>query len=290
MPVRSRMRATTCSTPELATNKPILLIAAALVFFLANTLPVSLVIALTENKTSRKVWSECYFWSFPYYLVGAAAVGLVGIVNRRAGWQTSLLVLPLIYWVYRSYRLYLGRLEAEKERVEVEKRHVEQIASLNMRTIEALALAIEAKDHTTHTHLQRVRTYAVEIAKELGLSADEIEALARGGAAARHRQARRARAHHQQAGQADAGRVREDEGAPDCGRGDSGASGFPLSRGPDRASASRTLGWIGISRRACRRRDSDRRTNSDGGRLPRRPGIRPAISAGNPAGPGDGKP
>jgi diguanylate cyclase (GGDEF)-like protein/putative nucleotidyltransferase with HDIG domain len=158
-------------------NKPILLMIAALVFFFANTLPISVVIALTEGKSSRKVWSECYFWSFPYYLVGAAAVGLVGIVNRAAGWQTSLLVLPLIYWVYRSYRLYLGRLEAEKERVEVEKRHVEEIASLNMRTIEALALAIEAKDHTTHTHLQRVRTYAVEVAKELKLPEGEIEAL-----------------------------------------------------------------------------------------------------------------
>ena len=158
-------------------NKPILLMVAALVFFFANTLPISVVIALTEGKSSRKVWSECYFWSFPYYLVGAAAVGLVGIVNRAAGWQTSLLVLPLIYWVYRSYRLYLGRLEAEKERVEVEKRHVEEIASLNMRTIEALALAIEAKDHTTHTHLQRVRTYAVEVAKELNLPETEIEAL-----------------------------------------------------------------------------------------------------------------
>jgi diguanylate cyclase (GGDEF)-like protein/putative nucleotidyltransferase with HDIG domain len=158
-------------------NKPILLMVAALVFFFANTLPISLVIALTEGKSARKVWAECYFWSFPYYLVGAAAVGLVGVVNRQAGWATSLLVLPLIYWVYRSYRLYLGRLEAEKERVEVEKRHVEEIASLNMRTIEALALAIEAKDHTTHTHLHRVRTYAVEIAKELNLSSDETEAL-----------------------------------------------------------------------------------------------------------------
>jgi diguanylate cyclase (GGDEF)-like protein/putative nucleotidyltransferase with HDIG domain len=158
-------------------NKPILLMVAALVFFFANTLPISLVIALTEGKSARRVWAECYFWSFPYYLVGAAAVGLVGVVNRQAGWATSLLVLPLIYWVYRSYRLYLGRLEAEKERVEVEKRHVEEIASLNMRTIEALALAIEAKDHTTHTHLHRVRTYAVEIAKEMNLSSDETEAL-----------------------------------------------------------------------------------------------------------------
>ena len=158
-------------------NKPVLLMVAALVFFFANTLPISIVIALTEGKSSRRVWSECYFWSFPYYLVGAAAVGLVGIVNRAAGWETSLLVLPLIYWVYRSYRLYLVRLEAEKERVEIEKRHVEQIASLNMRTIEALVLAIEAKDHTTHTHLQRVRTYAVEVAKQLNLGVEQIEAL-----------------------------------------------------------------------------------------------------------------
>jgi diguanylate cyclase (GGDEF)-like protein/putative nucleotidyltransferase with HDIG domain len=158
-------------------NKPILLMVAALVFFFANTLPISVVISLTEGKSARKVWSECYFWSFPYYLVGAAAVGLVGIVTRAAGWETSLLVLPLIYWVYRSYRLYLGRLEAEKERVEVEKRHVEQIASLNMRTIEALALAIEAKDHTTHTHLQRVRTYAVAVAEEMHLTEGEVEAL-----------------------------------------------------------------------------------------------------------------
>ena len=161
---------------KLAT-KPVLLMVAALVFFLANTLPISVIISLTEGKSVRKIWSECYFWSFPYYMVGAAAVGLVGVINQRAGWQTSLLVLPLIYWVYRSYRLYLARLEAEKDRVEIEKRHVEEIASLNMRTIEALALAIEAKDHTTHTHLQRVRTYAVEIGKELGLSPGEIEAL-----------------------------------------------------------------------------------------------------------------
>jgi len=160
-----------------STSRPVLLMLAALIFFFANTLPISVVIALTEAKSSRKVWSECYFWSFPYYLVGAAAVGLVGMVNRAAGWETSLLVLPLIYWVYRSYRLYLGRLEAEKDRVEIEKRHVEEIASLNMRTIEALALAIEAKDHTTHTHLQRVRTYAVAVAKELNVPENEIEAL-----------------------------------------------------------------------------------------------------------------
>src|SRR6202035_1842861 len=69
-----------------------------------------------------------------------------------------------------SYRLYLGKLEDQK-------RHVEEIANLHLRTIEALALAIEAKDQTTHDHLQRVRIYAIEVAKELGMTGTDLEAL-----------------------------------------------------------------------------------------------------------------
>ncbi|HYK51116.1 MAG TPA: HD-GYP domain-containing protein, partial [Terriglobales bacterium] len=161
----------------LAENTPLLLIVTALVFFLANTVPVSVIISMTEGKSPRKVWADCHFWSFPYYIVGAAIVFMVGFANRHVGWQTSLLVLPPIYWVYRSYQLYLGKLEAEKKRVEIEKQHVEDVASLHVRTIEALALAIEAKDQTTHKHLQRVRVFAVAVAQQLGLSEDEIEAL-----------------------------------------------------------------------------------------------------------------
>src|SRR2546427_5723765 len=46
-----------------------------------------------------------------------------------------------------------------------------------MRTIEALALAIEAKGQTTHDHLQRVRIYALEVAKDLQVPPEEREAL-----------------------------------------------------------------------------------------------------------------
>jgi diguanylate cyclase (GGDEF)-like protein/putative nucleotidyltransferase with HDIG domain len=153
-----------------ANSVPVMLVITACTYFVTNTMPVAIVIALTEGKPFRKIWSECYFWSFPYYLVGAAIAGLVSYFNRFIGWQTSLLVLPIIYWIYRSYRLYLGRLEDEK-------RHVENMAALHLRTIEALALAIEAKDHTTHDHLQRVRIYAIEVAKDLNLSHEDIEAL-----------------------------------------------------------------------------------------------------------------
>jgi diguanylate cyclase (GGDEF)-like protein/putative nucleotidyltransferase with HDIG domain len=71
----------------------------------------------------------------------------------------------------------LGRLEDEKRRVELEKGHAEELTALHLRTIEALALAIDAKDHTTHKHLNRVRTFALEVGKEMGLAPDELEAL-----------------------------------------------------------------------------------------------------------------
>jgi diguanylate cyclase (GGDEF)-like protein/putative nucleotidyltransferase with HDIG domain len=155
---------------------PLLLIT-ALVFFLANTIPVAVIISVTETKPAHKVWAECQLWSFPFYMVGAAVVFAVGFLSKHVGWQTSLLTLSLVYWVYRSYHLYLAKLAAEKRQVEIEKRHAEDVAALHLRTIESLALAIEAKDHTSHQHLQRVRVFAVEVAKELGFPEDEIEAL-----------------------------------------------------------------------------------------------------------------
>ncbi len=154
----------------LTPHGPLALVLVAIAYFAFNTIAMSVIIWLTESKPLLKVWSECYFWSFPYYLVGAAIAGLVSFLNRHIGWQSSLLVLPPVYLIYRSYRLYHSKLEDEK-------RHVEQVSNLHLRTIEALALAIEAKDHTTHDHLQRVRIYAMELAKDLGLNEDETEAL-----------------------------------------------------------------------------------------------------------------
>jgi putative nucleotidyltransferase with HDIG domain len=154
----------------LHTPGPLALLAAAMTHFACNTAATATVIGLTENKPIGKVWGDSHRWLLPYYMVGAAAAGLVHFLNSRIGWQSSLLVLPPIYLMYRSYRLYLSKLDAEKQ-------HAEQVSSIHLRTIEALALAIEAKDETTGEHLQRVRVYAMELGRELQLTEDEMEAL-----------------------------------------------------------------------------------------------------------------
>ena len=149
---------------------PLLMAAAATTYFAFNTISVSGIIAMTEGRNPVHVWKECYLWAFPYYLLGALIACGVSAINRLVGWEFGLLAFPIVYWIYRSYRTYLSRLEAQKK-------HAEEIAALHLRTIEALSLAIEAKDHTTHDHLRRVQVYAVEIAKDLGLNQNQLNAI-----------------------------------------------------------------------------------------------------------------
>ena len=143
---------------------------ATAVYFLASTWSSAAVVALTESKNLRQVWRESYLWAFPYYLAGGAIATLISICNRRLGLETTVLGLPVVYVIFRFCRLYLGRLEAEKN-------HAEEMASLHLRTIEALALAVEAKDLSTHDHLQRVQIYAVELGKKLHLDDSQLQAL-----------------------------------------------------------------------------------------------------------------
>ncbi len=154
----------------LALSTPMMLGASAIVFFVANTGLVATVISLTEQKPVHSVWRDCYFWAFPYYLLGASMAGIYNAMSSYFGWEMALLTVPVIVFVYRSYRLYLDKLK-------VEKVHAQKVAALHLRTIEALALAIEAKDHTTHRHLERVKVYALAVGEELGLSEEEMQAL-----------------------------------------------------------------------------------------------------------------
>ncbi len=165
-------------------STPLLLLVTSCAYFVGNTVPLAIVIGLAEGLPMRKIWTETYFWGLPYNLAGAALIGVISFANKFIGWQNSLLILPVMYLVYHSYHLYLDRLDDQKKRVEVEelhvlteKRHVEEVCALHLRTIEGLALAIDAKDHNTHEHLHRVRTYAIGLAKELGLTEEESEAL-----------------------------------------------------------------------------------------------------------------
>jgi putative nucleotidyltransferase with HDIG domain len=145
------------------------LVFAAMAYFVVNSISVAAVLARLRGKPLFGVWRH-FFWAWPYYPGGAILALLTYYVEVHLGRFTAQMVLPLAYLLYLICKSYSGRL------VERHK-HAEDMAALHLRTIEALALAIEAKDQNTHDHLCRVRVYAAGIAAAMKLNENEREAL-----------------------------------------------------------------------------------------------------------------
>lgn len=141
------------------------------VFFVGYSFPRAFLEAIEARQSLGHLWRERYLWMMPHLAAAAVVAGVFEQANRALGsWQIPVLGLLVSYLVYRSYRLYASRLEDRRN-------HAEEMASLHLRTIEALALAIDAKDETTANHLSRVQCYAMEIGRELELPDEEMEAL-----------------------------------------------------------------------------------------------------------------
>jgi hypothetical protein len=86
-------------------------VVAAVMYFLANTIPVATVIALSENQKASKIWSDFFLWTFPYYAMGTGVAVIVASV-QTAVWIPMLSAAAAAYCVYRSYTMYASRMEA----------------------------------------------------------------------------------------------------------------------------------------------------------------------------------
>ncbi len=90
-----------------------MMVLGACVYVVLNTGLVSLVIALAEGRPVAELWSSCYEWTFPYFLVGAAVAGLASVPGRGPNLGVTLVVLPAMYFVYVYYRMHVVRVVLE---------------------------------------------------------------------------------------------------------------------------------------------------------------------------------
>jgi diguanylate cyclase (GGDEF)-like protein/putative nucleotidyltransferase with HDIG domain len=146
------------------------LVGAGTTYFVCNTVLIATAIGLSTRQSIVRVWNENFLWSAPSYFVGAGAAAVASAIIDRSGyWMASLVAAPL-YLTYRTYKVYLGRVQDQQ-------RHVQQVSDLHLATIEALALAIDAKDQTAQSHIRRVQVYAAGIARALGMNDNEISGV-----------------------------------------------------------------------------------------------------------------
>lgn len=90
-------------------SEPLMLASATTAFFLGQTAPVAGIIKVAEGAAMRRIWLGIVQLSFPYYVLSAGLTSMVNLVSHHFGWQVALVVFPVMYGIYRSYRLYFGQ-------------------------------------------------------------------------------------------------------------------------------------------------------------------------------------
>jgi len=94
---------------------PLGITAAGAAFFVANTAQIAMVLWLAEEKNPLQAWLEMARLSVPYYVLSTGVAAIVCAAVQFALWGEALALLPLMYSIYSSYRLYFGVPAAFKE-------------------------------------------------------------------------------------------------------------------------------------------------------------------------------
>ena len=132
-------------------------------YYLINTLTVALVICITERLNLVTFWVRNFLPTGIGYLTSGSVATMLFVLQENGGVLSFVVTAPIVALIYFSQKVY-----AQKE--EEAKKHIAELEHLHLSTIKSLSLAIDAKDEYTHGHVHRVRSYAVGLARGLGIT------------------------------------------------------------------------------------------------------------------------
>jgi hypothetical protein len=99
-------------------HSPALLLAvAAAGFYVVNSIPVAIIMGLTEKRSALRAWLAMVQLSYPYYLASAGVAGVVLTASAQLGWQVPLAMLPLMAGIFYSHQRYFSVTGQQQEEV-----------------------------------------------------------------------------------------------------------------------------------------------------------------------------
>jgi diguanylate cyclase (GGDEF)-like protein/putative nucleotidyltransferase with HDIG domain len=142
-------------------------------YFFVNSILTSIAISWSVGEKVFKFWAKSCVPLAVDYSLSAVAATIIVYFSKYSPF-IPLAVAPIIgvVWVLNN----LNKIRAN----EAEK-HLKEQEQLYLRTVESLALAVDAKDQTTYGHIRRVRAYATGLARLCGIKdPDELKAIETG--------------------------------------------------------------------------------------------------------------
>jgi signal transduction histidine kinase/ActR/RegA family two-component response regulator len=130
------------------------LVGAIATYFSVNTGLVAIAIALSTERSAWRVWRDDFLWSAASFMVAGTAGAIAAVVIQRGDQWKAVLMLAPVYLTYRTYQVFVGRLEDQR-------RHQERLAAALEETQAARASAEAAnvlKDQFLATVSHELRT------------------------------------------------------------------------------------------------------------------------------------
>ena len=154
------------------------LVALTLVYFALDSGLTAVAVGLDTRQSPIDVWKTNFRWLWVGYLGSASIAFVLVLLLQQHSVAAVAMVLPLFAVFYLTLRATFGRLDDTR-------RHLGDMDRLYLSTVETLAMAIDAKDDVTHSHVRRVQAYAVGLARALSVT-DELTLKAIEAAALLH--------------------------------------------------------------------------------------------------------
>jgi diguanylate cyclase (GGDEF)-like protein len=140
-------------------------------YFLVNSWIVAAAISISMKANVVKLWIENFLWTGLGFFAALSIAIMLYLLNFSIGGLSFVVSVPILALMLFSQKVYLRREEDSKK-------HIEQLESMHMSTIETLSLAIDAKDQITHGHVHRVTAFVTRLAEFLGIAdREELKGL-----------------------------------------------------------------------------------------------------------------
>jgi signal transduction histidine kinase/ActR/RegA family two-component response regulator len=154
------------------------LVGAIATYFFVNTGLIAGAIGLTSERSVQQVWLEDFSWSGASFMVAGSAGALAAVVIAKGDHWLALLLLAPVYLTYKTYQVFIGRLEdRDRHAVEARRLHQETKAALSLARQAEHALAKEkdllAGTVAELTRLEIVRQELLESERAARASAEE---------------------------------------------------------------------------------------------------------------------
>jgi PAS domain S-box-containing protein len=112
-------------------------------YFVVNTWLVAIAIGLSSRRSPLRIWADDFLWSGPSFMVAGTAGAIGALLVARENQWLAILVLAPVYLTYRTYQVFLGRIEDGRT-------HLTETQKLHGEAVEALAQARCAEQALAH--------------------------------------------------------------------------------------------------------------------------------------------